>query len=64
VVDVFVEGKLAIKNESQVSPRILGSYYWSSKQRKIERGRVEDTLRSAKMENFSFGVFNGETKTI
>ena len=53
-----------IKDKSQVSPQILGSQNKSSNQGKVERGRVKDSLGSAKMKYFSFRMFNNKAKTV
>jgi len=53
--------QLSIKYESQILPSTIGSKNVASQQREVKRRRVEDTMGSVEVKNFSFGVFDNKT---
>ena len=57
-----MECQLSIKYESQVLPSIVGSKNVASQQREVKWRRVEGTMESVEVKNFSFGVFNNKTE--
>jgi len=59
-----MERKFAAENESQISPRVFGTKCWTTNGREVERGRIERTVRSGKVEDFGLGMFDNETEAV
>ena len=54
--------EFSIKYKSEIFLSFLQAKNESSKRAKNERRKIEDTMRSGKIKNFRFSIFNNESK--
>ena len=61
-IDMLTERKFSVEYKTQVFPGVFGEKNRSTKGRNIEWREVKKTMWPWKMKDFSFGMFNYETK--
>ena len=61
---MLIKGEFPIKDEFQIFPQIFGGEYETSNRWEIEWRRIEETVQSVEIEDFSFGVFYNKAELI